>query len=160
MTFTVGFGPQWAREWKNYLADQKLKVADFVQVYQAHGLDRTQHPGRISPSWMNLQPSHPNYAYTQNNFLWHYHIGLPRYTKSQYGDYTSDWVLHFQWVGQGSHIDLLELSTHQVMGKFYLPPPTSLVTPSPSPAPTDPSAGGQTGGPPPHNPQSQCRRGA
>jgi hypothetical protein len=138
MTFTVGFGPQWSREWKQYQPDQKIKVGEFVQLYQAHGLDPTKLPGRISPSWMGLQPQHPNYAYTQNNFLWHYHIGLPQYTKSAVGDHTSDWVLHFQWVGRGSHIDLLELSTHQVMGKFYLPPAGSLpaATPAPSAAPT------------------------
>jgi hypothetical protein len=131
MTFTVGFGPQWSREWKSYQPDQKLKVGEFIHLYQANGLDPTVLPGRISPSWMNLQSTHPNFAYAKNNFLWHYHIGLPQYTKSVYGDRTSDWVLHFQWVGRGSHIDLLELSTHQVMGKFYLPRPVlfHLLTP-------------------------------
>lgn len=112
------------------------KVAEFVAIFQAHGLDPTRLPGRISPSWMGLQQTHPNYGYAQNNFPWHYHIGLPHYKRSIYGDHTSDWVLHFQWVGRGSRIDLLELSTHQVMGKFYLPPSSSL--PSPPPAPNDP----------------------
>jgi hypothetical protein len=141
MTFTVGYGPQWSREWRNYLPDQKQAVGAFVQTYLVHGLDRTKLPGRVSPSWMGLQPVHPNYAYTQANFLWHYHIGLPKYTRSSYGDQVSDWVLHFQWVGRGSHIDLLELSTHQVGGRFYVPPSRSLPPPTP-PDPADTTGAG------------------
>jgi hypothetical protein len=137
MTFTVGVGPQWRKEWPNYLADQRLKVQIFVQTFQTYGLNQTKFPGRISPSWMSLAKGTPAYDYTTKNWLWHYHIGLPHYTPAMGGD-VSDWVLHFQWVHpNGKHLDLIELSTHQVMGKFYLPPATSMAaTPAPTPAPT------------------------
>lgn len=129
MSFTVGFGNQFAREWKNYLPDQKTKVGEFIQLFQTHGLaDQTKYPGRVSPSWFGLPPNHPNHAYTITHSLWHYHIGLPHYTGTATWGNTSDWVLHFQWVSQGSHIDIVDMNTHHnSKGSFYLPPATNLV---------------------------------
>lgn len=133
MTFTVGYGPQWGREFPNYQADQKRQIALFVQTFQAYGLDQTQHQGRISPSWMNVPKTDSRYAYTTTNWLWHYHLGLPQYTKAMGGD-VSDELLHFQWVYKSQHVDLIEVSRHYVMGKFYLPPTSSLPTSTPAPA--------------------------
>lgn len=137
MTFTVGVGPQWKKEWPHYQPDQKYQVQLFIHTFQQHGLDPTKFQGRISPSWMNLLKGSQAYNYTTTNWLWHYHIGLPSYTKSVVGDYVSDWLLHFQWVNHSRHIDLIELSTHQVNGKFYLPSQSSLAS---TPAPTQPPA--------------------
>lgn len=136
MTFTVGVGPQWKKEWPNYLPDQRAKVQLFVYTFQKHGLDQTKFQGRISPSWMNRQPGSSPYLYTTTNWLWHYHIGLPHYTKAMGAD-VSDWLLHFQWVNYSRHVDLIELSPHQVGGKFYLPPTSSLptITSPPTPKP-------------------------
>lgn len=81
MTFTVGFGPQWRKEWPNYQPDQRYQVGLFIQTFQTHGLDQTKFQGRISPSWMNQAKGSPAYNYTTSHWLWHYHIGLPTYTR-------------------------------------------------------------------------------
>lgn len=137
MTFTVGFGPQWRKEWPNYQPDQRYQVGLFIQTFQTHGLDQTKFQGRISPSWMNQAKGSPAYNYTTSHWLWHYHIGLPTYTPAAGGD-VSDWLLHFQWVYQSKHLDLIELSQHYVAGKFYLPPGSNLAA---TPQPTQPPAG-------------------
>jgi hypothetical protein len=136
MTFTVGVGPQWRKEWPNYQLDQKHQVGVFIQTFQTYGLDQTRFQGRISPSWMNLKTGSVPYIYATTNWLWHYHIGLPKYNKAMGGD-VSDWVLHFQWVRPSDHVDLIELSPHQVARKFFIPDPSSLAsTPAPTSTPT------------------------
>ncbi|MET3459797.1 hypothetical protein [Variovorax atrisoli] len=138
MTFTVGFSAVWLREWANYLPAQQTAVAGFLAIYKAHGLsDQTRYPGRIGNSWHGLPINDPQYVHAQNNHLYHYHIGYPRYAGGQLGPpawgQTSEDLLHFQWIG--NHIKLVELSAHQVMGKFYIPTSQSLADPLPSPPP-------------------------
>jgi hypothetical protein len=135
MTFTVGLGPQWKKEWPNYQPDQRYRVGLFVQTFLVHGLDATKFQGRISPSWMNLAQGSVLHTYTTTHWLWHYHIGLPMYRQAMGGD-VSDEVLHFQWVYNSKHVDLIELSPHYLGGKFFLPLAASLAaTPAPTPPP-------------------------
>jgi hypothetical protein len=85
---------------------------------------------KLPPSWSGLEQSNPNYDYTRNNNLWHYHIGLPNYV-AVHGQYkTSDMVLHFQWPNKGDFINLVDMYYHYKAsdGTFYLPPPSYLTT--------------------------------
>ncbi|WP_342616563.1 hypothetical protein [Rhodoferax sp. GW822-FHT02A01] len=128
MTFVVSFKAQFAQEFTRFPPDQQLKITEFIGKFQSVGLvDFSQYPGKIAPSWSSLSPGDPKYAYAYTNSLWHYHIGLPVYVQQHPKYQTSDWVLHFQWVGQGHRIDLVDLyQHHNWKGEFYLPPESAL----------------------------------
>ena len=140
MTFTWSFSTQFAKEFANFPKDQQDKVLDFVDTFENFGLaDWFRYPGKISYSWKNLAATDPAFVFASANDLWHYHIGIPVYVTVPGRPYqTSDWVLHFQWPGKGSHIDVVDLYQHYTVSRaFYLPPAQSLAIPDPnSPAPT------------------------
>lgn len=124
MPFTSSFKAQFAIEFARYPTDQQDKILEFIEMYEANGLsDFTIYPGKISPSWSGIDPSHPNYNYARYNNLWHYHIGIPQYILTHGKYLTSDWVLHFQWVNGSDHISLVDLYSHHTStGIFYMPP--------------------------------------
>jgi hypothetical protein len=132
MTFSWDFKARFADEFERLREDQQDRVLDFTDLYEAHGLgDFSRYPGKITPSWKGLAQTDPDYQYTFDNCLWHYHVGLPTYKQSVSGRYmTSDWVLHFQWNAwqtQGTHISLVDLYQHLTYdGKFWLPKPEYL----------------------------------
>lgn len=130
MSFSWNLKPKFAAEFSRLQPDQQDKIFDFTVIYEAHGLtDFSRFPGKITPSWNNLDKSDPAFQYTYSNCLWHYHVGLPEYKPSISGQYlTSDWVLHFQWLNKGAHISLVDLYAHlNSDGKFWLPKPDYLL---------------------------------
>lgn len=48
--------------------------------------------------------------YAQTYRLWHYHIGIPNYTLSEKGDYTSEYVLRY--ILNDDEIILVNMSVH------------------------------------------------
>lgn len=129
MTFTVRFSAQFAAEFTRFQPDQQRKITEFMALYQKVGLsDFSKYEGKLAPSGRGLAQNDPAYIYAHNNALWHYHIGLPVYKQVHPTYKTSDWVLHFQWIGKGPRIDLVDLYTHYDSdGNFYMPPENSLV---------------------------------
>lgn len=125
MTYIVHFNNQFALEFANYPPPQQNAVLTFAQTFQQHGLgDFNRYQGKISPSWAGLDPADPVYVYTKSNALWHYHIGIPRYTVQHNKYMTSDVVLHFEWPYQGNEIHLVDTYDHyRADGSFYIPPP-------------------------------------
>jgi hypothetical protein len=134
MSFTVNFGDLFAKEWPNYLPAQKKLLGDFVSLVKQYGLDQTQLPGKLSPSWMNA--SQANFQYAQKYHLSHYHYGYPQWRVSGPGKpLTSDEVVHFQWIPGSTHIDVVDIYVHYDRnGNFYLPSMGYLVTPTPVPS--------------------------
>jgi hypothetical protein len=131
MGFTLSFGRKFATEFKNFPKDQQDKILDFWGLVSTHGLTHFSFfPGKISPSWCGLSSTDPRYSFTQDNSLWHYHIGIPSYRKNHDKYSTSDWVLHFQWVNYrngGTHINLIDVYQHYSSdGTFYIPHPSYL----------------------------------
>lgn len=132
MPTQVTLRKKFSEEFTRLKQDQQDKVMDFVFVAQTHGMsDFSKFPGKVTPSWKNLSESSQEYAYTYENCLWHYHVGLPTYRPSVSGNYqTSDWVLHFQWLNRGGSdevISLVDLYQHLTCdGKFWLPKPEYL----------------------------------
>jgi hypothetical protein len=125
--YTYSFKSQFAKEFKEFPADQQDKVLNFLLQYEQVGLANFElYEGKLSPSWSGNSTAE-NYRFALENSLWHYHIGIPTY-KSIHPKYkTSDWVLHFQWVGHGDHIDVVDLYSHtNYLGNFWLPPASSL----------------------------------
>lgn len=129
MPYTWGFKRAFAAQFANFPTDQQTKVLAFVATFQTFGLtDFTNYPGKITPSWKGVSMAHPNYSYARQNHLWHYHIGIPHYSQVHARYKTSDWVLHFQWVNQGAHIDIVDIYSHYLSdGTFYLPPSSTLI---------------------------------
>lgn len=124
MAFEVKFGKKFQEEFQRYPEDQQNLILEFVEIYEKNGLiDFSVYKGKISPSWSNLDRNCVEYAYTKNNFLWHYHIGIPVYIKSRFADYyTSDWVLHFSWPNEKDTIIIVDIGMHyRTNGSFYLP---------------------------------------
>lgn len=128
MTYVVRYNTKFAVEFANYPEPQQFAVLNFANTFQNHGLsDFARYEGKISPSWSGLETTDPVYVYTNQNNLWHYHIGIPNY-RSVHGKYkTSDVVLHFEWPdwkSQGDTIHLVDTYDHHLAnGEFYIPPP-------------------------------------
>lgn len=105
------------------------RLDDFIELYEQFGLsDHTKYPGRLSPSWHRLPTNHANCVHATKYSLWHYHMGHPHYAGgssnadgSKWGQ-TSQYLIHFRWVGGGAHIDIVDLYTHDnSSGQFYIP---------------------------------------
>ena len=122
MTFTAGFKQKFGAEFERFPIDQQTKVLGFAHTFQTHGLrDLSRYEGKITPSWSG-NATKADYEYALENDLWHYHIGLPTYRTIHPAYKTSDWVLHFQWINKGRHIDLVDVYSHYTRdGSFYLP---------------------------------------
>jgi hypothetical protein len=129
MTFTFGMSRRFLAELPSESKEKQDSVDDFIELYELSGLaDHTKFPGRLSPSWHTLPTNHKNYEYAQKHSLWHYHCGFPHYTSAKSWGNTSEYLIHFQWVGQGSHIDIVDLYEHyRYGGEFYIPTVERLV---------------------------------
>lgn len=129
MLYTVDFSKQFAEEFTRYPQDQEFAILGFLSIYEKNGLaEFSKYKGKISPSWRGIDKSSSIYQYAQSNSLWHAHIGLPQYQKSKYKEYfTSDMILHFQWVDKGNHIRIVDITWHyKADGSFWLPQPSYL----------------------------------
>lgn len=117
------YSHRFAIEFENYTLDQQTAVLKFLDIFEQYGLkDFSVYQGKFSPSWKGLDPNSDKFKYAFKNKLWHYHIGLPEYTKSQFFEYhTSDWVLHFIKFSD-DYIVLVDLYQHYTIdGVFYIP---------------------------------------
>lgn len=121
--YQIHFYKQFSIEFPNFPVDQQNKVLDFIDIFEQHGLtDFSRYEGKITPSWKGMNVSESNYRYARDNSLWHYHVGIPEYRQVHSTYKTSDMVLHFQWPGKGSHVNLLDMYYHyDSEGLFYLP---------------------------------------
>lgn len=130
--FDIDFGDEFLLEYPNYPQDLQNAIQDFIDLVATHGLGKhTEHlyKGKLSHSWRGLDSCDPNYIYTRGNHLWHYHIGIPYYIASRYGNYyTSDMVLHFIWKKDDTHIVIVDCTEHYKSdGSFWLPLPRYLI---------------------------------
>lgn len=124
LEYTFKFKPKFAEEFHRYPEDQQDAILGFLSIYSSHGLkDFSKYKGKISPSWKKISPHSAVYRYTRSNSLWHAHIGLPKYYKSLHNQYyTSDMILHFQWIKKGDVIDIVDITDHyKADGTFWLP---------------------------------------
>lgn len=131
-TYTTGFSLQFALNFARFPQADQMKITAFQTQFEGYGFTNfSNYPGKIGPSWKGLNPSDPRHTFAYTNDLWHYHIGIPKFTPSVSGKYfTSDWLLHFQWPNwkvNGSHIHIVDLLPHNsYAGPFNLPDPAAL----------------------------------
>lgn len=107
----VFFADIFSAQFVNFPKADQLKIAEFVFHVSQNGL--TGLKGRNKPS--HEVPTDDNewrqkVKYAQDNQLWHYHIGIPSYTQSQKGDFTSEYVLHY--ILADDYIMLVDMSAH------------------------------------------------
>ena len=118
------YGKLFAIEFSRYPLDQQDAIINFVLTFQQYGLsDFSKYEGKISPSWKGIDQNDSRYDYAYSNKLWHYHIGIPDYRPSKYGNnyLTSDYVLHFQR-NSATLITLVDVLFHyHADGSFHLP---------------------------------------
>ncbi|HVZ42952.1 MAG TPA: hypothetical protein VHA82_04000 [Ramlibacter sp.] len=127
MTFTVDFSQEFLKQYPQFDQQQKQCIGEFASLVKAHGLDQTKLRGKLTASWLNASAADHQYAY-QNN-LWHYHAGYPSYRQNPNGPDTSEWVIHFQWFYNSTHIDIVDFYAHYKAWPkrgFYLPPRDAL----------------------------------
>ena len=124
LEYIFNYGKLFANEFKNYPQDQQNAILDFLDIYEVYGLKSFKpYKGKITFSWKGLNHKDPAYQYAKNNDLWHIHIGLPSFRKSAFGQYyTSDMILHFQWINKGNVIKVVDVTPHYKADRqFWLP---------------------------------------
>ena len=129
MEYIFDYGKLFANEFKHYPQNQQDAILDFLDIYEVHGLRSFKlYKGKIAFSWKGLHYKDPAYQYAKSNDLWHAHIGLPSFRKSDFGPYyTSDMILHFQWVNRGNVIKVVDITPHYKADRqFWLPAPSYL----------------------------------
>ncbi len=102
---------------ENFPKEDRRKIAEFILFVQQNGF--TGLPGRNKssdsvptddPQWLE------KVQFAQRHNLWHYHIGIPEYKGSRYGDFTSAYILHYI-LGEG-FIKIVGFDSHP---PFILP---------------------------------------
>lgn len=95
------------------------KIDDFTEHFVEYGFDGL--PGKLKATW-NVPGFDRQYEekrrFAVDNFLWHYHVGIPFYQAANHPNATylvSEWVVHFQRFPGDRHIRLVDLDFHNPM---------------------------------------------
>lgn len=112
----VDFSPKFLQLLNTLDEQSQDKIAEFVDYVEQNGLRGLQGRNKSSvPINPHTKKQQANSAYAQKHCLWHYHIGIPEYV-GEYGDMTSEYVLHYQRFND--EIVLVDLLPHP---PFVLP---------------------------------------
>lgn len=107
----VIYGEKFRIHLKNYPKADLLKIKSFVKHIKQFGFEGLQGRNKSSD---NVPKDDPNWsqkvAYAQKHKLWHYHIGIPKYSTATNGEQVSEYVLHY--ILQDDYIVLVDLSAH------------------------------------------------
>lgn len=113
----VEFSPHFDALYRGFPERDQDRIDDFTEHFVQYGLVSLQ--GKVGPSW-KVPGTDPEYyekvRFAREHYLWHYHVGIPDYKPSRYGDYmTSDWVVHFQRFPRDQVIRLVDYGFHSPM---------------------------------------------
>lgn len=124
MILQVYLTPQFKKLLKNYPKQDQLKINDFINHVKINGLECLKGLNKCSD---NVPTDDPNWrAKVQQAHkykLWHYHIGIPNYSLSPNGYYTSEYVLHYMLANED--ITIVYMSPHP---PFELPDEEFLIS--------------------------------
>lgn len=117
--YTVSFGEIFLQRFKNYPETDRKIIQDFIEHYEEHGFKGL--PGRRKSS-DDVDKDDRDFVrkvkYALDNKLYHYHIGIPEYDKTNArGDWTSEYIIHYQDISS-YEIKILDYDRHP---PFYLP---------------------------------------
>lgn len=107
----VSFSQDFLKKFKNFPTKDKEIISAFVTHISHYGF--TGLKGRNKSS-TDVPKEDPNFLkkvnYAKEHNLWHYHIGIPKYTLSTLGDYVSEYVIQYSLVG--NEVKILSLDPH------------------------------------------------
>ncbi|KAA6209757.1 hypothetical protein ACLQ90_02175 [Avibacterium paragallinarum] len=110
--FKISFGRLFLKEFQHFPEEDKDKIAAFVAHIKENGFIALEGLNKKSNDVDKNDPKFlekVSYANTHN--LWHYHIGIKQYnTRKTYGERTSEYVLHYQLLGD--EIRIIDYSPH------------------------------------------------
>lgn len=115
MTLTVELSDFFSANIANFPYEDKTKIAQFILHCQTNGLHNL--PGKLKAS-TDVPGIDPDYyakvQYAKENYLWHYHIGIPDYEQRNPFSkvLTSRYVLHFQRFPGNKVIRIVDLDDH------------------------------------------------
>ncbi|MCY1281237.1 hypothetical protein D9M69_527660 [compost metagenome] len=118
MALTVELSDYFKSIFTNFPHSDKEKIAGFIKHCQTHGFDGL--PGKLKRS-TDVPGQDPEYhvkvQFARENYLWHYHIGIPTYERLNplSNVLTSRYVLHFQRFPGDKVIRILDLDDHDPM---------------------------------------------
>jgi|694.fasta_scaffold01889_40 hypothetical protein len=114
---------QYSKKFNAWLARQNDadfdKIYDFVQHLETKGFEGLQGRNKNSnEANTNKRDFLAKAEYANKFHLWHYHIGIPsyikqnRYKKYEFGDYVSEFIIHYQIVDADT-VKLIKLDNHK-----------------------------------------------
>lgn len=128
MSLIVQLSDHFKRLYANFPRQDQQLIAEFIVHCQMHGLVNLE--GKLART-SNVPGVDPDYhakrQFAIDNYLWHYHIGIPYYqaARNQFISYkTSDWVVHFQRFPGNKEIRLVDYGFHDPM---HMPKPEYFV---------------------------------
>lgn len=115
----VEFGQIFINRFNKFPVTDQEKIFDFTTHIKLNGFSGL--PGRNKQSTDVDKNDHQflkKVHYARKNNLWHYHIGIPDYDKTnQFGDWTSKYIIHYQLFNET--VKVIDFDSHP---PFTLPP--------------------------------------
>ena len=110
----VAIGKLFGKEILNFPQNDQLKIYTFINYVKANGLNGLEGRNKNSD---NVPTDDRDFVQkvrlAQAHCLWHYHIGIVAYDMSkQFGDRTSEYVLHYKNELKPGEIRIVDFSTH------------------------------------------------
>ena len=116
--FIVKMGRLFAKYAQNFPERDKRAIKDFIDHIKTKGFSGLEGRNKQSDDVLFSDPDFvKKVEYATNNHLWHYHIGILQYDLTKpYGDRTSEYILHYQRLGEV--VKIVDYSPHP---PFQLP---------------------------------------
>ena len=108
----VSFSAIFAKNLTNFPKADKQKIYNFTKHIEKQGFEKL--PGKFKKS-NDVDKNDPNFllkaTFANENNLWHYHIGIPKYEECKgFGNFTSRYILHYTHIG--NEIKIVDMSDH------------------------------------------------
>lgn len=107
----VRLGQAFRSEFLNFPTSDKLLISKFIRHIEQYGFENLLGRNKFSDDIRNDDPQfRVKLDKVRKYNLWHYHIGITRYTRSSIGDMVSEYVLHY--IKDIDHIKIVDLGSH------------------------------------------------
>lgn len=116
--FIIAKSKLFEKHYQNFPQRDKEYIARFIAHILTQGFSGLEGRNKQSDDVLFSDPDFvKKVEYATNNHLWHYHIGILQYDLTKpYGDRTSEYILHYQRLGEV--VKIVDYSPHP---PFQLP---------------------------------------
>ena len=100
--FIIAKSKLFEKHYQNFPQRDKEYIARFIAHILTQGFSGLEGRNKQSDDVLFSDPDFvKKVEYATNNHLWHYHIGILQYDLTKpYGDRTSEYILHYQRLGE------------------------------------------------------------